>query len=58
MDWTRLLPCPAVFEEVLDAWSDAAGTLTVLTQRLTPLDGYQTVLHQLDSTGVWLGESS
>ena len=57
VDWTRLLPCPAVFEEVLDAWSDAAGTLTVLTQRLTPLDGYQTVLHQLDSTGVWLGES-
>ena len=24
VDWTRLLPCPAVFEEVLDAWTSSA----------------------------------
>ena len=56
VDWSRLLPCPALLEEVLDAWSDEAGVVTVLTQRLTPLEGYETVLHRLDSVGTWLGE--
>lgn len=57
VDWSTLLPCPALYEEVLEAWGDSEGTLTVMTHRLTPLDGYQTVLHRMDSTGVWLGES-
>ena len=57
VDWSRLPLCPALLEEVLDAWSDDAGVVTVLTQRLTPLEGYETVLHRLDSVGTWLGDS-
>ena len=54
VDWSRLLPCPALLEEVLDAWSDEAGVVTVLTQRLTPLEGYETVLHRLDSVRAFM----
>lgn len=57
-NWSRLLPCPALQQEVIDGWSSGPGLLTVMTRELTLGDGYQTVLHQLDSTGTWLGSTT
>lgn len=54
VDWTRLLPCPALLQDVITSWSESAGTATVLTRELTLNDGYQTVFHRLDSLGTWL----
>ena len=56
VDWTRLLPCPALLQEVVDAWSESPGSVTVMTRELLPEDGYVTVMHRLDSTGTWAGK--
>ena len=58
VDWTRLLPCPALLQEVVDAWSDSPGSVTVMTRELRPEDGYVTVMHRLDSTGTWAGSAA
>ena len=34
VDWTTLLPCNASLQEVVDAWSDIPGEVTVLAREL------------------------
>ena len=58
VDWTTLLPCNASLQEVVDAWSDIPGEVTVLARELDLQLGYQTVLHRIDSTGTWLGSET
>lgn len=55
VNWTRLLPCSALLQEVVDAWSESNGTVSILTRELLADEGYQTVVHYLDSTSQWLG---
>ena len=54
-DWSTLLPFGDPLELVVDAWESEPGVASVLTQRLDVVDGYQAAIHQMDSTGAWLG---
>lgn len=53
VDWTRLLPCQSLRQEVVNAWSESSGEVTVLTRELSWDSEFSTQLHRLDSTGVW-----
>ena len=49
--WTRILHTDALLEKAVDAWSEADGEVSILTERLDADKGYVPAIHRLDANG-------
>ena len=49
--WTRILPTDALLEKAVDAWSEADGETSILTERLDAEVGHVPAIHRLDANG-------